>query len=116
MVAGVGLAGSGWSRAHRLGGRRGSGGAGQPARELILTSCGRGLRVGPDPGAFGGVDHGSVPAVAAFEVADPSFAAAPPLDVSSEGSSSFVGLSGLAGSGFAGITTSLTPRSCRSFS
>jgi len=30
---------------------------------------------GPDPGAFGVVDHAAVPSVVAFEVADPAFAA-----------------------------------------
>ena len=39
---------------------------------------------GPDPGAFGSVDPGSVPAVSAFQGADPAFAAGPPLDCSSE--------------------------------
>ena len=57
---------------------------------------------GPGPGTFGGVDHGSIPSVAAFEVADPSFAASTPFQVSSERSLSFVGLSGFAESATAG--------------
>ena len=57
---------------------------------------------GPDPGSFDGVDPGAVPAVAAFEGADPAFAAGSPFHVSAERSSVFVGLSGLAGSAFAG--------------
>jgi hypothetical protein len=57
---------------------------------------------GPDPGTFGGVDHGSIPPVAAFEVADPSFAAGTPFQVSSERWLSFLGLPGFAGSALAG--------------
>jgi hypothetical protein len=57
-----------------------------------------------DPGAsaFGGVDHGAVPAVVAFEVADAAFAAGSPLHMPSERWSSFLGLPGFAGSAFAG--------------
>jgi hypothetical protein len=53
---------------------------------------------GPDPGSFGGVDQGSVPSVAAFEVADAAFAAGSPFHLPPERSLSFLGLSGLAGS------------------
>jgi hypothetical protein len=52
---------------------------------------------GPDPGSFGGVDHGAVPSVAAFEVADAAFAAGSPFHLPPERSLSFLGLSGLAG-------------------
>jgi hypothetical protein len=57
---------------------------------------------GPDPGSFGGVDHGAVPSIAAFEGADPSFAAGTPFHVSSERSLSFLGLPGFAGSALCG--------------
>ena len=64
-----------------------------------VCSCGEGADLdevvsehavsGPDPGAFGAVDAGAVPAVAAFEGADAAFAAGAPLDGSSEGGSVF---------------------------
>src|SRR4051794_41810306 len=57
---------------------------------------------GPDPGSFGGVDHGAVPAVVAFEVTDPTLAAGSPFHGSSEGWSSFDGLSSLRRSALAG--------------
>ena len=57
---------------------------------------------GPDPGAFGGVDAGAVPAVAAFEGADAAFAAGAPFDGSSERWSVFLGSAGLAGFALAG--------------
>ena len=57
---------------------------------------------GPDSGAFDAVDPGAVPAVAAFEGADPAFASGSPFDVAAEGSSALVGLAGLAGLAFAG--------------
>jgi hypothetical protein len=57
---------------------------------------------GPDPGAFGAVDHAAVPSVVAFKVTDPAFAAGSPLHSSAERSSSFDVLPGLAGSAFAG--------------
>jgi hypothetical protein len=63
----------------------------------------------PDPGTFSGVDHGSVPPVAAFQGADPSFAAGAPFHVSSERSLSFLGLSGFTGSTFAGNHDLLDP-------
>src|SRR5918994_4676389 len=56
----------------------------------------------PDPGAFGGVDPGSVPSIAAFEGADPAFAAGPPFHVSPKRSSVFLGLPGLGWSASAG--------------
>jgi hypothetical protein len=56
----------------------------------------------PDPCAFGGVDAGAVPAITAFQGADPSFATSPPFDVSPERSLSFLGLSGFAWSASAG--------------
>ena len=52
---------------------------------------------GPDPGSFGAVQAGAVPAVAAFEGADPAFAAGPPLDGPPERGPVFGGLAGLAG-------------------
>src|SRR4051795_5478031 len=57
---------------------------------------------GPDPGSFGGVDHGAVPAVVAFEVTDPTFAAGPPFHVFAERGLSFDGLSSLRRSALAG--------------
>ena len=72
---------------------------------------------GPDPGSFGGVDHGAVPSVAAFEVADPAFAAGSPFHVSA---GTLVGRSwacrALLGLPLRGITTLRTPRSWRSSS
>jgi hypothetical protein len=56
----------------------------------------------PDPGTFGGVDHGSIPPVATFQGADPAFAAGTPFHMSAERSLSFLGLAGLAGSTFTG--------------
>src|ERR1700746_1115287 len=53
---------------------------------------------GPDPGAFGAVDAGAVPAVAAFEAADAAFGPGAPFDGASEGFSVFFGASGLRGS------------------
>ena len=46
---------------------------------------------GPDPGAFGAIDAGAVPAVAALEVTDPAFAASAPFDDAAERSSVFFG-------------------------
>ena len=46
---------------------------------------------GPDSGAFGAVDAGTVPAIAAFEVTDAAFAAGSPFDEASEGLSVFFG-------------------------
>src|SRR4051812_24393681 len=45
----------------------------------------------PDPGAVGAVDPGSVPAIAAFECADPLFDAGSPFRGSAERSSVFLG-------------------------
>src|SRR4029077_13845188 len=56
----------------------------------------------PDPGSFGGVDHGAVPSVAAFQVADSAFAAGPPFHVFAERALSFLGLASLAGLALAG--------------
>src|SRR4029450_8599913 len=56
---------------------------------------------GPDPGAFGAVDHAAVPSVAASEVADAAFAAGSPFHVPPERSLSFLGLPGVAGSALA---------------
>jgi len=56
---------------------------------------------GPDPGAFGGVDAGAIPAVSAFEVADPAFASGSPFDVAAERFSMLVGPPGLRGFAFA---------------
>jgi len=66
---------------------------------------------GPDPGAFGAVDAGAVPAVAAFEVADAPFDAGPPFNGAAEGFSVFLGSPCLRWFAFAGITTVVTPRS-----
>src|SRR5690349_6052687 len=52
---------------------------------------------GPGSGALDGVDPGAFPAVVALEVADSSLASGSPLDLAAEGSSSLVGLAGLAG-------------------
>src|SRR4051795_5688686 len=57
---------------------------------------------GPDPCSFGVVDHGAVPAVVAFEVTDPAFAAGSPFHVAAERSPAFDVLSGFAGPTFAG--------------
>lgn len=46
---------------------------------------------GPDPGAFGAIDAGPVPAVAGFEVADSAFAAGAPFDVATERFSMLLG-------------------------
>ena len=97
------MVGSGWSAAPP--GGRGAGvswgvsvGQGADLDQVV----GEDSVSGPGPGTFGGVDHGSIPSEAAFEVADPSFAAGPPFDVSSERWLSFVGLSGFTGSAVAG--------------
>src|SRR3954463_173136 len=56
----------------------------------------------PDPGAVGAVDPGSVPAVVAFECADPAFDAGPPFHGSAERSSVFHGPAGCGGFALAG--------------
>ena len=66
---------------------------------------------GPDPGAFGAVDAGAVPAVAGFEVTDPSFAASAPFDDAAERFPVFFSRRACAGLPLRGITTFLTPRS-----
>ena len=57
---------------------------------------------GPDPGPFDAVDAGSVPAVAAFEGADSTFASGSPFDGAPKGWSVFLGLSRLGGSALSG--------------
>jgi hypothetical protein len=57
---------------------------------------------GPDPGSFDGVDSGAVPAVAAFEGADPAFASGSPFHGAAEGWSVFEGLSSPGASALAG--------------
>ena len=57
---------------------------------------------GPDPGSFGRVDAAAVPAVAAFERADPALASGAPLDGSPERGSSFVSVAGGTGAALAG--------------
>ena len=57
---------------------------------------------GPDAGAFGAIDAGAVPAVGAFEVADPAFAAGSPFDGAAEGFSMLDGALRLGRSAFAG--------------
>src|SRR6201997_290348 len=49
----------------------------------------------PDPGAFGGVDAGAVPAVAAFEIADPALTSSSPFDGAAERFSMLFGPPGL---------------------
>ena len=66
-----------------------------------FRSCGEGTDLdqvvgqdavyGPDPGAFGAIDAGAVPAVAALEVTDPACAASAPFDDAAERSSVFFG-------------------------
>src|SRR3954463_3331774 len=56
----------------------------------------------PDPGAVGAVDPGSVPAVVAFQCADPAFDAGPPFHGSAERSSVFLGPAGCGGFALAG--------------
>src|SRR5947209_16521547 len=56
---------------------------------------------GPGPGAVEAVETGAVPAVAAFEAADPTLGAGPPFDDLAEGRSVFGGVAGLAGSALA---------------
>src|SRR3954447_17165172 len=75
-----------------------SGGQGGDLGEVVCEDS----MSGPDPGSFGGVDHGAVPAVVAFEVTDPTLAAGSPFHGSSEGWSSFDGLSSLRRSALAG--------------
>ena len=57
---------------------------------------------GPDPGALGVVDAGSIPAVAAFEGADTAFTSGAPLDGSPKRGSVFGGSSRLGRFAFAG--------------
>jgi hypothetical protein len=57
---------------------------------------------GPDPGSVAAVDPGAVPAVSAFEVADPALAAGSPLQDLAERWSVLGGLSSLAGFALAG--------------
>ena len=77
-------------------------GCSQAASALIFDQVvGEDAVVGPDPGAFGAVDAGAVPSVAAFEGADPAFASGAPFDGAAERSSVLLGLSGLGGSAFA---------------
>src|SRR5690349_5583744 len=57
---------------------------------------------GADPGTFGAVDAGAVPAVAPLERADPAFTAGAPLDGSPESGPVFDGLSRRAGCAFTG--------------
>jgi hypothetical protein len=52
---------------------------------------------GPDAGPVEAVEAGAVPAVAAFEAADPALAAGSPLDDPAEGRSVLDSLAGLAG-------------------
>src|SRR5262245_17694323 len=68
-----------------VGGR--SGGEGTDLDQVV----GEDAVSGPDPGAFGAVDAGAVPAVAAFEVADAAFAAGSPFDGAAERLSVFFG-------------------------
>src|SRR4051794_31941259 len=57
---------------------------------------------GPDASTVEAVETGAVPAVAAFEAADPALAAGAPLDGSAERRSVLGGLAGLTGSALAG--------------
>ena len=57
---------------------------------------------GPGFRSFEAVQAGAVPAVAAFEGADPAFASGSPFDGAAEGPASFQLLSGQAGFPFAG--------------
>src|SRR6478609_1789502 len=103
MVAGVGLAGFGWSVGPSAAGCWGS----LPGLSVCEGAdfdqvVGEDSVSDPDPCSFEGVDAAAVPAVAAFQGADPCFAAGAPFHVSSEGSSVFGGLSGFAGSPLAG--------------
>jgi hypothetical protein len=76
-----------------------------PARDLAHAR--------PRSGAFCAVDSGSIPAVSAFEGADPAFATGSPLDGSSERGPMFLRSSSGRRLPLRGITTSRTPRSCR---
>src|SRR4051794_911741 len=75
-----------------------SGGQGGDLGEVV----GQDSVSGPDPGSFGGVDHGAVPAVVAFEVTDPALAAGSPFHGAAERALSFDGLSSLRWSALAG--------------
>jgi hypothetical protein len=56
---------------------------------------------GPDSGAFGAIQAGSVPAISSFEAADPAFAPGSPFHGLAERGPVFGGVAGLARSAFA---------------
>ena len=77
-------------RQHAPVGRGGSAGQGADLDQVV----GEYPVPAPDRCSVPAVEAGAVPAVAAFEVADPAFAAGPPFDQLAEGAAVLGGLAG----------------------